>query len=205
MKILFVSDIHGSPSGLRRALEFYDSEGAELLCLGGDIINYGPRNGVPSDLNPQAVVGLLAPHRHEIVAVRGNCDSEVDQMLLPFPTLSDYALVVNEGKRIVLTHGHLPFAQDMLKEADAEGKDMGIDKGKDNAKGGTGGWLTCDMMVMGHTHLWELQRMADGTLLCNMGSVTFPKMGREATFAYFDGRAMSIRTLEGKILKEMEL
>lgn len=192
MKILFVSDIHGSPSGLRRALEFYDREGAELLCLGGDIINYGPRNGVPSDLNPQAVVGLLAPHRHEIVAVRGNCDSEVDQMLLPFPTLSDYALVVNEGKRIVLTHGHLPFAQEMVK-------------GAQELTSGSSQWLTCDMMVMGHTHLWELERNTDGTVVCNMGSVTFPKMGREATFAFFDGKAMSIRTLEGKVLKELEL
>lgn len=205
MKYLIVSDIHGSLPALEQVLRVYEEEHCEMMLILGDILNYGPRNRIPEGIDPKGIADRLNAMKENIVAVRGNCDSEVDQMLLPFPTLSDYALVVNDGKRIVLTHGHLPFAQDMLKEADAEGKDMGIDKGKDNAKGGTGGWLTCDMMVMGHTHLWELQRMADGTLLCNMGSVTFPKMGREATFAYFDGRAMSIRTLEGKILKEMEL
>ena len=103
MKYLLVSDIHGSLPALERVLHVFEQEHCDLLCLLGDILNYGPRNGLPEGLDPQGIVQRLKPYADRIVAVRGNCDSEVDQMLLPFPIMSDYALLVDEGKRLFLT------------------------------------------------------------------------------------------------------
>ncbi len=181
MKIVFVSDIHGSTAGLARALSFYDSVGADLLCLGGDIINYGPRNGLPESLNPAAVADLLNARKRDIVAVRGNCDSEVDQMLLQFPALPDYAVVSDGPRRFFLTHGHKFLA------------------------GGAAPWLEADVVVSGHTHLWELRRDENGTVRLNTGSVTFPKQGRMPTFGYYDGSSLAVVGLDGRALAQMKL
>lgn len=181
MKIVFVSDIHGSPAGLARALQFYDRVGADLLCLGGDIINYGPRNGLPDGLDPASVVAMLNARRGDIVAVRGNCDSEVDQMLLQFPALTDYAVVADGSRRFFLTHGH-KFLTD-----------------------GAAPWLTASVVVSGHTHLWELRRGDDGTVWLNTGSVTFPKQGRAPTFGYYDGSSLAILGLDGQALTQLRL
>lgn len=173
MKIVFVSDIHGVPANLDCVLKFYDSVNADMLCIVGDIINYGPRNGVPQGLDPMGVVNLLSPRSASIVAVRGNCDSEVDQMLLPFPILSDYAVVTDGARRFLLTHGHLPIASQP--------------------------WLSADVVVTGHTHLWTLKPEGNALSL-NTGSITFPKQGNQPTFAYYDGQSLSVRNLSGEVL-----
>lgn len=182
MKIVFVSDIHGCYARLVPVLEFYDKVQADLLCIGGDIINYGPRNGLPPDgLDPKSIVSALNARKSRIVAIRGNCDSEVDQMLLEFPLLSDYAVVTDGSRRFFLTHGHL-FN---LKERPL--------------------WLDAAVIVSGHTHLWELERDANGTVMLNTGSITFPKGGNVPTFAYYDGGQISVLTLGGEVLKSLEL
>lgn len=175
MKYLLLSDIHGSRPALERVLDFFRQERYDLLLLLGDVLNYGPRNGLPEGLDAQGVAALLNPLAERIVAVRGNCDSEVDQMLLRFPMMGDYAVVVDDGLRIFLTHGHRwdtahlpPFA--------------------------------FDVFACGHSHLWELGRDAAGHVLVNTGSPTFPKQERPATFATLESGVLSIRTLDGSVL-----
>ena len=104
MKYLIVSDIHGSLPALEQVLAFYREQQCGMLCILGDILNYGPRNGIPQGLDPKGIAERLNAMAGEIVAIRGNCDSEVDQMLLDFPILSDYTLLVDNGKRFFLTH-----------------------------------------------------------------------------------------------------
>ena len=103
MKYLIVSDIHGSLPALEQVLAFYREQQCGMLCILGDILNYGPRNGIPQGLDPKGIAERLNAMAGEIVAIRGNCDSEVDQMLLDFPILSDYTLLVDNGKRF---YGH---------------------------------------------------------------------------------------------------
>ena len=111
-----------------------------------------------------------------IIAIRGNCDSEVDQMLLEFPILSDYALIVDNGKRLFLTHGHI-YNEDKLP----------------NGKH--------DYLFYGHTHLWKLGR-EKGMTICNTGSITFPKGGNLPTFAVYENGKVSVYELNGTLLKE---
>lgn len=177
MKYLLVSDLHGSLPALEKVLEFYDREACDMLCLLGDILNYGPRNTLPEGLNPKKIAALLNERSDKIVAVRGNCDSEVDQMLLHFPILSDYLLLVDNGVKLFLTHGH---------RYNDENRPCG----------------KFDCLVYGHTHLWKLEKTEAG-ICCNTGSVTFPKEGNEATFALYTDRTMTIYRLDGCKLKEI--
>ena len=149
MKYLIVSDIHGSLPALEQVLAFYREQQCGMLCILGDILNYGPRNGIPQGLDPKGIAERLNAMAGEIVAIRGNCDSEVDQMLLDFPILSDYTLLVDNGKRFFLTHGHI-YNEDRLP------------KGR------------FDCLFYGHTHRWKLER-TEHTAVCNTGSITFPK------------------------------
>lgn len=179
MKYLIVSDIHGSLPRLEKVLSFYEKGAYDMLVLLGDILNYGPRNGVPEGLDGMGIVDRLNAMADRIVAVRGNCDSEVDQMLLSFPCLADYAMLVAGEKKIFLTHGHL-FSADSLS-------------------------LGYDVFISGHTHLWSLCSK-DGRTVCNTGSVTFPKEGRVPTFATLDEDGMlRVRSLEGETLEERRI
>lgn len=108
MELFFASDLHGSLPATERVLLAYQQSGADTLVLLGDILNHGPRNPIPEGYNPPAVAERLNAFADRIIAVRGNCDSEVDQMLLTFPMMADYAWVLLEsGQRLFLTHGHL--------------------------------------------------------------------------------------------------
>ena len=103
MKYLIVSDIHGSLPALEQVLRVYEEEHCEMMLILGDILNYGPRNRIPEGIDPKGIADRLNAMKENIVAVRGNCDSEVDQMLLQFPVLSTYAVVVDNGRRLFLT------------------------------------------------------------------------------------------------------
>ena len=107
MKLMFASDIHGSAHYCRRMLDIYKNSGAERLILLGDILYHGPINDVPREYAPKEVIAMLNPLKGEILAVRGNCDTEVDQMVLEFPILADYGLLFVDGKRLYATHGHI--------------------------------------------------------------------------------------------------
>ena len=106
MKLMFASDIHGSYYYAQKTVEAYREEKAEKLILLGDILYHGPRNDLPKDYAPKKVIELLNGIKNEILCVRGNCDTEVDQMVLEFPVLADYAVIFVDGKTLYLTHGH---------------------------------------------------------------------------------------------------
>ena len=180
MKYLIVSDIHGSLPALDKVLRFYEKEQCDKLCILGDILNYGPRNGLPEGLDPQAIATRLNRMAGQIVAVRGNCDSEVDGMLLNFPISADYALIVDEGIRLFLTHGH-------------------IYNEKSTPQTGY------DVLFYGHTHLWKLQATDRMQWICNTGSITFPKEGNLPTFAVYEQKVISIYSLDGSCLKTLDV
>lgn len=177
MKYLIVSDIHGSLPALKKVLEFYKEQACNMMLILGDILNYGPRNSIPEGINPKGIAECLNGMADEIIAIRGNCDSEVDQMLLDFPILADYALVADNGKRLFLTHGHV-YNEEKLP------------KGKH------------DYFFYGHTHLWKLEKK-ENMVICNTGSVTFPKGGNVPTLAIFEDGKVSIYDLNGTQLKEV--
>ena len=106
-KWMIASDIHGSAYYCRKLCDAFEKEQAEKLLLLGDLLYHGPRNDLPRDYAPKEVFAMLNGMADRIVAVRGNCDSEVDQMVLKFPMMADYALIETQGLRIFATHGHL--------------------------------------------------------------------------------------------------
>ena len=175
MKYLLLSDIHGCLPALERALDFFEAQQCDMMCIMGDIINYGPRNRLPDGLDPQGIVERLNALADKIVAIRGNCDSEVDQMLLHFPIMGTYMLLVDGGRRYLLTHGHL--------------------YNKENMPQGP-----YDAIVYGHTHLWELAHAAGPAgrevLVCNTGSITFPKGGNPPTLATLEDGKFTVYNLD---------
>ncbi|MBR7103735.1 MAG: phosphodiesterase [Lentisphaeria bacterium] len=182
MKILFLSDIHGVPGTLGKVLEQADRLGAEQIVLLGDALYHGPRNGVPGFYDPPQVVEMLNARKEMIVAVRGNCDAEVDQMLLAFPVMADFSELVTDNCRFFLTHGHL-WNANHLPPVPA-------------------GTILCH----GHTHLPVLERLPGDITLFNPGSISLPKGGNPQTFGFFDGENLSIRLVEdGSIFKSEPL
>ncbi len=184
MKILFLSDIHGSLPALESVLSFYDTNGYGLLVLLGDLLNYGPRNGLCKGLDPQGVATALNARAADIVAVRGNCDSEVDQMLLRFPMQADYTVLLVDGRRFFVTHGHV-YNEKRLPESPS-----------------------CDVFVYGHTHIFTLQPAAEDDsrpAVLNTGSPTFPKGGNPPTFATYDDGTLTVRALDGTPLASHRL
>lgn len=188
MKYMFASDIHGSAYYCRKMLEAFDASGAERLILLGDILYHGPRNDLPREYAPKEVIAMLNERKDRIYAIRGNCDTEVDQMVLQFPVLADYALLVLNGITFYATHGHV-YNQDRIPPMQ-EG----------------------DVLIHGHTHLLkaEQEECSDGSrtlplTVLNPGSTSIPKGGNPATYGILDGRTFSIRTFEGETVKEIRL
>ena len=107
MKLMFASDLHGSAYYGRKMLEIYEKSGASQLIFLGDILYHGPRNDLPREYAPKEVIAMLNPLKNQILSVRGNCDTEVDQMVLEFPILADYGFLMVDGIRIYATHGHI--------------------------------------------------------------------------------------------------
>lgn len=182
MKIMFGSDIHGDVECARRMIEVYESEGAEKLCLLGDLLYHGPRNDLPENYAPKAVIALLNEKKNELLCVRGNCDTEVDQMVLDFPILADYALLCADGIAMFLTHGHHHNT-----------------KTPPPMKRG-------DVLIHGHTHVLCIEKFGDENLYINPGSVTLPKENNVRSYMIYENRTFSIKSLDGgEIIKEIKI
>ena len=163
MKLLIASDIHGSAYYCRKLLEAYKKEEADKLILLGDILYHGPRNDLPEEYAPKEVIAMLNPMKQEILCVRGNCDTEVDQMVLEFPILADYGFLYERERMIFLTHGHV-FNENHLPM---------LKKG--------------DILLHGHTHV-PVCREHEEYIYMNPGSVSIPKEGSEHSYmTYEDG------------------
>ena len=152
MKLMIASDIHGSAYYCRKMLDAFTREQADRLLLLGDFLYHGPRNDLPKDYNPKEVIAMLNPLKQSLLCVRGNCDTEVDQMVLEFPILSDYCLLEVNGKTIFATHGHIYNPDHLPPLRDG------------------------DILLNGHTHIPANQDMGTYTYV-NPGSVSIPKNG----------------------------
>ena len=174
MKFIIASDIHGSAVCCRKLLEAFRRENAQKLLLLGDILYHGPRNPFPDEYAPAEVVALLSEIKDDIICVRGNCDSEVDQMVLPFDISSDYATIFADGKVLRLSHGHRPVPP--------------LDEN--------------DVYLTGHTHVPKIER--DGFLHLNPGSVSLPKAGSERGYILYDDGIFYFKTLDGEIYDKVK-
>lgn len=174
MKIFIASDIHGDLSSCEQMLTAYRREGADRLLILGDILYHGPRNDLPETYAPKRVIELLNPLKNEITAVRGNCDSEVDQMVLDFPIMSDYAIIEQDRVTVFATHGHKYNTSAMPP-----------------VKPGT-------VLLHGHTHVLKCEELSDGCVYINPGSVSLPKENNPKTYATYEDRTFTVKTLDGQ-------
>lgn len=167
MKLFIASDIHGSAKWCAKMLEAFHKEGADNLVLLGDILYHGPRNPLPDGYAPDKVYEMLNPLADKIVAVRGNCDSEVDQMVLAFNLSSDYAEIFDGKVKITLSHGHRPIPP--LKEG--------------------------DVYITGHTHVPLNVVEKEGYLHLNPGSVALPKENSAHGYILYDNGEFVFKNL----------
>ena len=181
IKLMIASDIHGSAYYCKKMLEAFDREQADRLLLLGDILYHGPRNDLPKEYAPKEVIKMLNERKNRIFCVRGNCDTEVDQMVLEFPILADYAIIPIAGRLIYATHGH-HFNLNSLPPMQPG-----------------------DILLHGHTHIPAWEAFGDGNLYLNPGSVSIPKAGSEHSYMILQGREISWKTLAGEIFHHMEL
>ena len=163
MKLLIASDIHGSAYWCRKLMEQIEIEQPDKVILLGDLLYHGPRNDLPKDYCPKEVIPMLSALKEKILAVRGNCEAEVDQMVLPFPCMADYAMVEADGLTFYLTHGHL-HNPDRLPPLQP----------------GT-------VFLSGHTHI-KLDETVSGIRCLNPGSVSIPKDGSHSCILYENGQ-----------------
>jgi putative phosphoesterase len=169
MRILFLSDIHGVPSALEAALAAGGALGYDKIVTLGDLLYHGPRNGVPNFYDPVRVAQILNGLKDRIIAVRGNCDAEVDQMVLPFPIMADSNLLMDGNRRLFFTHGHVfgPGIHNSVNRMPL------LNPG--------------DALLYGHTHI-KVNEVRDGITIFNPGSVGIPKDGTHSYGVYEDGR-----------------
>lgn len=177
MKWMIASDIHGSEYYCRELCVAYDREKADRLLLLGDILYHGPRNDLPREYNPKKVIELLNARKQDILCVRGNCDTEVDQMVLEFPILADYCVIAEEKQLIYATHGHI-FHEDHLPP---------LHKG--------------DILLHGHTHVPKCVEHEDYTYM-NPGSVSIPKEGSWHGYMILENGHFLWKDLDGNIQME---
>jgi hypothetical protein len=174
MKFMIASDIHGSEYYCRKMLEAYDQEKADRLILLGDLLYHGPRNDLPRDYAPKAVIELLNSRKNDILCVRGNCEAEVDQMVLEFPVLADYA-IIDIGKRLIFaTHGH-HYNEKKLPP---------LRKG--------------DILLNGHTHVPKCVEHED-YIYMNPGSTSIPKEDSHHGYMTFENDTFTWKNFEGDI------
>lgn len=177
MKLMIASDIHGSAYYCRRLIQAYEKEQADKLLLLGDILYHGPRNDLPREYAPKQVITMLNDISGEILCVRGNCDTEVDQMVLDFPILADYCILYHHNTMIFATHGHR-FNESSLPKL-KEG----------------------DILLHGHTHIPACSQHEHYTYL-NPGSVSIPKEDSPNSYLILEDGAFLWKTLEGTVWKE---
>ena len=170
MKLLICSDIHGDFDCLTLLLERFSQEKADKILILGDILYHGPRNDLPEGYAPKKVISLLSQIKEKIIAVRGNCDTEVDQMVLNFPLMADYRTVEVEGETLFLTHGHL------------EG--LPIQAGY--------------VVLQGHTHVPLCEHKPGGWWLLNPGSVSIPKEDSPHSYLLLKDGTFYWKTLGGE-------
>ena len=176
MKLLICSDIHGDLDSMQKIMKAYKDENADKILILGDLLYHGPRNDLPKTYAPKEVIKILNENKNLILAVRGNCDSEVDQMVLDFPILADYALLELDGLTVFATHGHHhnTLTPPPLKHN--------------------------DILLHGHTHILKCEEFGNGNFYINPGSAALPKEENSRTYMIYENRTFTIKTFNGEIV-----
>lgn len=169
MRFLIASDIHGSQKAANRVKELFEMEKADKLLLLGDILYHGPRNDLPQSYAPKSVIEIMNSLSDKIIAVRGNCEAEVDQMVLAFPCLSTTAIVFDGKAEMVMSHGHI--------------------YNEENLPPGNGCFL------YGHTHI-PVAKKLNGRVIFNPGSTTIPKNGFPASYGIYEDGVFTVKRLK---------
>ena len=172
MKWMIASDLHGSSYYCRKMLEAFEREGADRLFLLGDLLYHGPRNDLPREYAPKEVIPLLNGKKEKLLCVRGNCEAEVDQMVLEFPVLADYAVLPVGQRLIYATHGHIYHVKNLPPLAPG------------------------DVLLHGHTHVPAWTEFGQGNLYLNPGSVSIPKENSPHSYMTLEGNTMQWKELE---------
>jgi len=175
MRSMFISDIHGSAFYLKKILSLFEEEKPDKLIVLGDILYHGPRNDLPKEYAPKEVIAMLNPLKEKLLCVRGNCDAEVDQMVLKFPILADYAIIYDKNTTMYLTHGHI--------------------YNEENLPPLCGG----DILIHGHTHIYTVKQHESYTYI-NPGSISLAKNGNPNTYMMYENGKFVIKTLEKECL-----
>lgn len=180
MKLFFISDIHGSSYYLEKVINIFEKEKADYLVILGDELYHGARNPLPKEYNPKKVAEILNTYKNKIIAVRGNCDSEVDQMVLNYPIMSNYSIILYNNRRLFLTHGHI--------------------YNKNNLPTISNG----DVLIYGHTHVPLAERI-NNIFIINPGSITFPKENTPHCYGILENNTFKIKTLDEEVFKEINI
>lgn len=167
MRLFICSDIHGDATAVNLTLAAFERSQAEYLILLGDLLNHGPRNALPEDYDPLRVAEQLNEYSTQIIAVRGNCDSEVDQALLQFPMLGEYNQLVIAGRRAFFCHGHTFMPENLPVLAEG------------------------DIFISGHTHVPVAEKKGS-IYLFNPGSTSIPKQNGPASYGIIDEKGLSV-------------
>lgn len=176
MKFLIASDIHGSYAWCKKLITVFEESKADKLILLGDLLYHGPRNDLPLEYNPKKVIPLLSEYKDKIIAVRGNCDAEVDQMVLPFPIMDTSTKIFIDNKVWFLTHGHLIDEATTLKGF--------------------------DVFMQGHTHIPVLKKR-ENTIILNPGSISIPKANSSEGYALYSDGVFTLNTFSGEIISSL--
>ena len=180
MNLMIASDIHGSARYCRDLLAAFDREGADRLVLLGDLLYHGPRNDLPREYDPKKVTAILNGLKTQVLAVRGNCDAEVDQMVLEFPIMADYMALFLEGRMVFVTHGHL-FNEENLP----------------NFNPG-------DVLIHGQTHV---RAAADrgAYFFLNPGSMALPKGDGVHSYMVYEDGVFTTKDMDGAVLETLDI
>ena len=181
MKLMIASDIHGSAFYCRAMLDAFDRERADRLLLLGDILYHGPRNDLPKAYSPKDVIRMLNARKQSIFCVRGNCEAEVDQMVLEFPIMAEYAIFCIGSRLVFATHGH------HFNEANLPPLQPG------------------DILLHGHTHVPAWKPMGNANLYLNPGSVALPKEDSPHGYMMMDNGLIQWKQLDGTVYHELEI
>ena len=181
MKIMIASDIHGSAYYCEKMITAFEREQADKLLLLGDVLYHGPRNDLPKDYAPKKVIAMLNAIKDRILCVRGNCDTEVDQMVLEFPILADYCILTAGNKMVYATHGH----------------NFNMSKCPPLQKG--------DILLHGHTHIPAWTEFGNENLYLNPGSTSIPKEGSQNSYMMLEDGKFEWKNLDGEVYHKMEV
>ena len=180
MKLLIASDIHGDLSAAKFVIDAYKRERCDKILLLGDILYHGPRNDLPEGYAPKEVISLLNDYKDVILAVRGNCDTEVDQMVLDFPILADYCYLSLDGLSVFATHGHHHNTQTPPPLANG------------------------DILLHGHTHVLKCEKFGNGNTYLNPGSISLPKENNPKSYMVYENRVFTVFDTNSNVIFKAE-